>query len=212
MKFSLVLATFAAVATAAPLIRNTQLSRRAPVFTAKTYNELSISDGTAGNGKAEALEKLSGLPTNLATVDEADITFLNAVNQISNDAERGAYNVKIAAATPGEEVLALQRGKIKNKIFKLTATVLQLEAQQAQGENVTAKLTEETTKLNKNIADDEANAGKASTGLPFDATTANPEASNVAKDEMLAAKAGDVVKASEKLAAAAAAGNAAARN
>lgn len=64
----------------------------------------------------------------------------------------------------------MQNGKIKNKVLKLMATVIKLEAQQAQGQDVAAKLAEETTKLNNNIATDEANAGQPSTAVPFDAT------------------------------------------
>jgi hypothetical protein len=65
----------------------------------------------------------------------------------------------------------LQRGKIKNKVLKLTATVLKLEAQQAQGEDVAAKLDEENKKLQNNISQDQAAAGQASTFLAFDAST-----------------------------------------
>jgi hypothetical protein len=63
-----------------------------------------------------------------------------------------------------------QNGKIKNKILKLTATVLKLQAQAAQGKDVAAKLQEEQTKLQNNIAQDEAEAGNPSTALSFDAT------------------------------------------
>jgi hypothetical protein len=52
------------------------------------------------------------------------------------------------------------------------ATVIKLEAQQAQGEDVAAKLAEETKKLDNNIATDVKNAGKASTAVPFDAAIA----------------------------------------
>jgi hypothetical protein len=48
------------------------------------------------------------------------------------------------------------------------ATVIKLEAQEAQGSDVTAKLAEETKKLNTNIALDVKNAGQASTAVPFD--------------------------------------------
>lgn len=68
-------------------------------------------------------------------------------------------------------LIVLQRGKIKNKILKLTATVLKLEAQQAQGEDVADKLAEENKKLQNNISQDKDEAGKASTFLAFDATT-----------------------------------------
>jgi hypothetical protein len=52
------------------------------------------------------------------------------------------------------------------------ATVIKLEAQQAQGEDVATKLAEETKKLDNNIATDVKNAGKASTAVPFDAAIA----------------------------------------
>jgi len=97
-----VLALFAAGSIAVP----TPLKRRA-VFTTKTYNELSISGGVAGNGKQEALDALSGLPDDLSTVEEADLDFLNSVNQIANDAETDAFNPAIEAAN-GEEADALE--------------------------------------------------------------------------------------------------------
>ncbi|WYZ38705.1 hypothetical protein EsH8_III_000619 [Colletotrichum jinshuiense] len=195
MKFSVVLATLAAVASAAPsrdIQSGSQVQRRA-VFTAKTFDELSISGGNAGTAKEDALQKLSGLPTDLTQVQKADLDFLNGVNKIANQAERGAYNTKIAETAPGEDALALQRAKIQNKVLKLTATVMGLQAQQAQGQNVTAKLAEETKKLEKNIADDQANAGKPATGLKFTASTDNVAASEVPKDDAIAKKAGDVI-------------------
>lgn len=233
MKFSAVFTTLVAVASAAPSrdisLSGSKLQKRAAVFaTAKTFDELSISGKNAGTAKEDALQKLSGLPTDLSTVDKADLAFLNNVNKIANQAERGAYNVEIAKTAPGEDALALQvryqdfpsalpvtlflvplnqatntlpqRAKIQNKILKLTATVMGLQAQQAQGQNVTAKLDEETKKLNKNIADDVANAGKPATALKFNASTDNPAASEVPKDDALATKAGDVVDQSIKAA------------
>ncbi|KAF4779214.1 hypothetical protein HER10_EVM0001869 [Colletotrichum scovillei] len=157
MKFSSVITLgFAALATAAPLG-----ARQATVFSTQTFNDLSISGGTAGTAKQEALDKLSGLPTDLSTVAKADLDFLNSVNSIANDAEKEAFNPAIEAAT-GEEADALQRGKIKNK----------LEAQAAQGEDVADKIAAEQKKLDNNIAQDEAEAGNASTALDFDASTA----------------------------------------
>lgn len=66
----------------------------------------------------------------------------------------------------------VQRGKIKNKVLKLTATIMKLEAQQAQGEDVTEKLAEEQTKLANNIQQDVDEAGNTATAVPFDATIA----------------------------------------
>ncbi|KAK1981719.1 hypothetical protein LZ30DRAFT_749854 [Colletotrichum cereale] len=187
MKFSVVLATVAAVVSAAPTgdvsspSRNT-VQRRA-LFTPKTFDELSISGGNAGTAKEDALAKLAGLPADLSTVDKADLNFLDNVNKIANQAERGAYNVKIAETAPGEAALALQRAKIQNKVLKLTATVMGLQAEQAQGKNVTAQLEEETKKLDKNVADDKANAGKPATALKFAASTDNPAASEISRPD-----------------------------
>ncbi|EPE04346.1 small secreted protein [Ophiostoma piceae UAMH 11346] len=164
MKYSFVAAALFAAAMAAPL-------KPRAIFSTSTYNDLSISGGVAGNAEAEALAVLAGLPTDLTTVEKADLDFLNSVNQIANDAESEAFNPAIDAAT-GEEADALQRGKIKNKVLKLEATVLKLQAQAAQGQNVASKLATEQKKLAKNIATDVESAGLASTALQFDATTA----------------------------------------
>ncbi|KAI0809982.1 small secreted protein [Xylaria sp. FL0064] len=144
---------------------------QAGVFTQQTYNDISISGGTAGNAQNEALAVFSALDTNdLANVAPEDLDFLNSVNQICNDAEDEAFNPAIDAAT-GDAADALQRGKIKNKVLKLTASVLKLQAQVAQGEDVQDKLDEEQTKLDNNIQQDEDEAGNASTALSFDAKT-----------------------------------------
>lgn len=63
-----------------------------------------------------------------------------------------------------------QNGKIKNKVLKLMATVLKLQAQQAQGEDVATDLATETKKLNNNIALDAKAAGQVSIAEPFTAT------------------------------------------
>ena len=55
-------------------------------------------------------------------------------------------------------------------MLKLTATKLELEAKQAQGENVATKLAAELKKLNNNISLDKAAAGEPSTALKFSAT------------------------------------------
>ncbi|KAF2645583.1 hypothetical protein P280DRAFT_366186, partial [Massarina eburnea CBS 473.64] len=155
----------------------------AAIFATTTYDEISISGGTAGNGEAEALAVFSALDSaDPATLSKDDLDFLNEVNQVANDAETDAFNPAVEAAT-GAEADALQvrrfhlstpwcvcAGKIKNKILKLEATVLKLQAQQAQGEDVATKLADEQKKLDNNIATDKKNAGKPSTALPFDAT------------------------------------------
>lgn len=184
MKFSLVTLGLAAFVAASPVAKRQTSS----VFSATDYNSLSISGGTAGNGEQEALEKLGGLPSDLTTVSEADIKFLDNVNSVANEAEKNAFNPAIEAATGAEaDALAVgascalpilqvyctdapQRGKTKNKILKLTATKLKLEIQAAQGKDVAAKQEEENKKLTNNINADKAAAGEPSTALDFDGT------------------------------------------
>lgn len=100
MKSTIILSVLAALASASPL------ARRA-VFSQTTFNDISISGGTAGNAEQEAKDALAGLPTDLTQVEEADLDFLNEVNQVANDAETDAFNPAIEAAT-GEEADALQ--------------------------------------------------------------------------------------------------------
>lgn len=98
--FSILATVLAAVASAGPI------GKRA-VFTDTTFNDISISGGTAGNAQAEAEQALSGLPADLSTVEQADLDFLNSVNQVANDAEKEAFNPAIEAAT-GAEADSLQ--------------------------------------------------------------------------------------------------------
>lgn len=85
MRFSLLLTGFvASLATAAPSKK--RQAAAAPVFTAKTFADLSIAGGTAGDAAAEAQQALTGLPADLATVAPEDVEFLSAVNSIANDA------------------------------------------------------------------------------------------------------------------------------
>ncbi|KAI3401976.1 hypothetical protein diail_3950 [Diaporthe ilicicola] len=101
MKSSSILATILAVAASA-----SPIGKRA-VFADTTFNEISISGGTAGNAQAEAQQALSGLPTDLTTVEKADLDFLNSVNQVANDAEKQAFNPAIENAS-GAEADSLQ--------------------------------------------------------------------------------------------------------
>ncbi|KAI2616170.1 hypothetical protein GGS26DRAFT_452628 [Hypomontagnella submonticulosa] len=160
MRFSIALVAASAIAV------------QAGVFTKQTYNDISISGGTAGNAENEALAVFSALDlNNLAAADEDDIDFLKSVNSICNDAEKEAFNPAIEAAS-GEEADALQRGKIKNKVLKLEATILRLMIQQAQGEDVSDEMATEQKKLDNNIKQDEDEAGNPSTFLSFSASTA----------------------------------------
>lgn len=98
------------------------------------------------------------------------------------------FNPQIAAAS-GATATALQNGKIKNKVLKLTLEIqgmlfslsrfgiqteslalsVALQISQAQGSDETSDIAAETTKLNNNIALDTKAAGQASqaaTGTP----------------------------------------------
>ncbi|KAI9051541.1 hypothetical protein LZ554_004587 [Drepanopeziza brunnea f. sp. 'monogermtubi'] len=174
MQFSVALITsFAALAIAAPI--EAPLAKRIGILSTKTYDEISISGGKAGDAEAEAIAALTNngaIDTNdLSNVDAADIAFWESVNDIGNDAEKGAFNPAIEAAT-GDEKTALTNGKIKNKVLKLEATILELGAQAAQGEDTAAKMAAEQKKLDNNIALDKKAAGQPSTALTFDASTA----------------------------------------
>lgn len=159
----------AALATISSALPTLTARQAGGILKDTTYNALSISSGVAGNAEAEALALFSALPlSDPSTISRADITFLNQVNKAANGAETEAFNPAIEAAS-GAEKDALAAGKTKNKVLKLMATKLQLEAKMAQGEDVSAKLDEELKKLANNVATDKKNAGKASTGLPFDA-------------------------------------------
>lgn len=173
MYFSTItLLSFAATTFSLPTPASHSLLARqnGPVLASTTYNAISISGGQAGNAEAEALAVFSALDlSNPANIDPADIKFLAEVNNVANDAEKEAFNPAVEAAT-GDEAAQIQNGKIKNKVLKLMATKIQLEAKMAQGEDVAEKLAEETTKLNNNIKTDKGNAGQVSIAESFDAT------------------------------------------
>jgi hypothetical protein len=63
-----------------------------------------------------------------------------------------------------------QNGKIKNKVLKLTAEVLGIQIDAAQGGS-SSDLAAEQTKLANNIKLDTAAAGQTSTAVDFTATT-----------------------------------------
>lgn len=78
--------------------------------------------------------------------------------------------------------------------------MMKLAIEQAQGQDVAAEMAEEQAKLDKNIADDAAEAGAASTDVQFDASTDNPDASEAAKDDALADQASAVLDQSKEVA------------
>ncbi|KAF8311767.1 hypothetical protein DL93DRAFT_2060656, partial [Clavulina sp. PMI_390] len=129
------------------------------------YDTFQISDGTAGNAQAQAnaiLTPFSG--RDLSTVSSAELTALQNMREAAETAETAQFNPAIAAAS-GAAKTALQNGKIKNKVLKLTLEVQGLQIQAAQGKNTASQITAETTKLNNNIALDTKAAGQASKGV-----------------------------------------------
>ncbi|TVY42145.1 hypothetical protein LSUB1_G002644 [Lachnellula subtilissima] len=142
----------------------------ASVLTASTYNDIQISGGTAGTAETEANALFSKIDqTNLAGVSAADLAVIKATHDAAEDAETSAFNPAVAAAS-GDAATALQNGKIKNKVLKLTAEVLGIQIDAAQGGDG-SDLAAEQAKLTNNIKLDTAAAGQASTAVPFDATT-----------------------------------------
>ena len=125
------------------------------------------SAGTAGTAQAEAQAKLAGLPTDLSQVSAQDLQTIQTERTSAEDAETEAFDPAISAAS-GANATALQNGKIKNKVLKLTLEVTGLQIQQAQGQDVSSQITTEQGKLNTNIALDVAAAGQASQAVSFD--------------------------------------------
>ncbi|KAF1938196.1 hypothetical protein EJ02DRAFT_469076 [Clathrospora elynae] len=166
--FTIISLAALSIAAPTPYKRALEIRKSGPVLADTTYNDISIAGGQAGNAQAEALAVFSALDLqNPENIDPADIKFLNKVNNVANKAEDGAFNTAVAAAT-GDAAAQIQNGKIKNKVLKLTASTIALKANQAQGEDVAAKLADETKKLNNNIAIDTKNAGQTSIAEPFD--------------------------------------------
>jgi len=145
----------------------------ARAFTELPYAQFQISDGTAGKAEDEAnavfLTPFDGV--DLATVSAADLKAVQNMREAAEAAETDQFNPAIAAAT-GTAKVALQNGKIKNKVLKLTGEVLALQIKMAQqaaaGSDTTstqAKITAEQTKLTSNIGLDVKAAGQASKGV-----------------------------------------------
>lgn len=97
-----------------------------------------------------------------------DLEVLKTERETAEAAETEAFNPAIDDTDDDATKQALQNGKIKNKVLKLTAEVLALQIEQAQGKDVTDKLAEEQAKLQKNIQLDQEAAGQASQTVEFD--------------------------------------------
>ncbi|KAJ7481906.1 hypothetical protein FB451DRAFT_1030195, partial [Mycena latifolia] len=141
-------------------------------FALQDYSAFQISDGVAGNAEAEANAVfVDPFPSDLSTVDATSLANLNTMREAAESAETDLFNPQIAAAS-GDAAAALQVGKIKNKVLKLTGEVQGIKIKIAQataaGEDTTSlesDLAEEQTKLSNNIATDVKSAGDASQGV-----------------------------------------------
>ncbi|KAF1996651.1 hypothetical protein P154DRAFT_417077, partial [Amniculicola lignicola CBS 123094] len=133
-------------------------------LTVQSYAQFQVSDGVAGNAQAEVAAKFPIDMSNLASVSDADHQIIKDARQVAESAETDAFNPAIDAAT-GDAVTALQNGKIKNKVLKLSLEVMDLMISQAQGDDKTTQIAAEQKKLDNNIALDTKAAGQASTGV-----------------------------------------------
>ncbi|KAL5521480.1 hypothetical protein ACEPAF_2228 [Sanghuangporus sanghuang] len=149
------------------------VTQTADDFQELDYAQFQISDGVAGDAEAEANAVFVDPFANvdLSTVSDDTRDAIEAMREAAESAETDLFNPAIDAAS-GDEADALQVGKIKNKVLKLTGEVqvinIKIAQAQAAGEDTSdleSKLQEEQTKLNTNIATDEASAGQASEGV-----------------------------------------------
>lgn len=148
MRFSasIVLSGLLASAFAAPIANE----KRA--LTATSYADFQVSDGVAGNALAEVQAKFP-LPSDLSTVSAADQKVISDARVVAESAEvdAGGFNDALKTAT-GDAATALQVGKIKNKVLKLSLEVSDLQISQAvDGKDNTAKIAAEQKKLDNNI-------------------------------------------------------------
>ncbi|KDR79286.1 hypothetical protein GALMADRAFT_137150 [Galerina marginata CBS 339.88] len=166
--FALLAATSTVLAAPVPALEDRDLIARATVFPPTTYAKAQISSGTGGNAqaKAEAVCVTPFAGASLASVDAASLTNLSIFRKAAEDAETDFNDAISAAGAKTAAGLALNVGKIQNKVLKLTCLAQVNKIKQAQGSSsAAAAITDAETKLKKNIATDVANKGKASTGL-----------------------------------------------
>ncbi|KAF9497242.1 hypothetical protein BDN71DRAFT_1387890 [Pleurotus eryngii] len=164
------------VAAAPILISGNTIQKRA--FALQDYADFQISDGVAGD--AEALAKAVFVDpfegADLATVSDQTQNDVETMRKAAEAAETGQFNPAIDAADGAEGFFsaadALQNGKIKNKVLKLTGSVqvlnIKIAKAAAKGDDTSdleTKLQTQLGKLNKNIATDVAAAGEASKGV-----------------------------------------------
>ncbi|KAJ6597535.1 hypothetical protein DFH09DRAFT_1071545 [Mycena vulgaris] len=179
--FALLVPALAALAAPVP-------SKRAAFsFALQSYDQFQISSGVAGTAEAEANAVfVDPFPADLTTVDATSLDNLGTMREAAESAETDLFNPQIAAAS-GAAADALQVGKIKNKVLKLTGEVQQIKIKIAQataaGEDTSSledDLATEQTKLSNNIATDVKSAGAASQAVAGSAVAAPAAADPVA--------------------------------
>ncbi|CAO2652059.1 Nn.00g003420.m01.CDS01 [Neocucurbitaria sp. VM-36] len=141
-------------------------------LTVQSFNEFSVSAGVAGKALAEVNANFPIDTNNLAGVSASDLAIISSAAKISEQAEvaTGGFNDALKAVS-GDAAVALQNGKIKNKVLKLQTDVLRLQIQQAQGKaGLEEQIATQQKKLTTNVALDEKAAGQTSTGINFDGT------------------------------------------
>ncbi|KZP06916.1 hypothetical protein FIBSPDRAFT_818286 [Athelia psychrophila] len=137
-----------------------------PAFALQDYSAFQISDGTAGGAQAQAnavfVDPFAGC--DLSTVDATSLKNLQTMRLAAEAAETDQFNAQVAAAS-GAAATALQNGKIKNKVLKLTGEIQGLNIEAAQGSDEASAIATEQTKLTSNIALDTTASGQTSTGV-----------------------------------------------
>ena len=123
-----------------------------PLPPAPSYSQFQISDGVGGNAQAEAdavfVTPLAGL--DLASLDDSVAENMNTMREAAESAETDDFDPQIAAAS-GAAADALQVGKIKNKVLKLTGEVqvLQIKIAKAKASG------DDTSDLESDLADEQ---------------------------------------------------------
>ncbi|VDB95963.1 unnamed protein product [Peniophora sp. CBMAI 1063] len=163
-------ASAAAASSSASASTSTAATQTAANFQALDYADFQISDGVAGNAEAEANAVFVDPFANvdLSTVSADVLDAIQTMREAAEDAETSQFNPAIDAAT-GADADALQVGKIKNKVLKLTGEVqginIKIAQAQAKGDDTSdleSSLAAEQKKLTTNIATDKKSAGAAS--------------------------------------------------
>ncbi|KAF7551617.1 hypothetical protein G7Z17_g4870 [Cylindrodendrum hubeiense] len=150
--------------------------KRADLLQVQDYAQFQISDGVAGNALEEVAAKfpVDEFRANLAGVSANDLAILKAARETAEaaEADEGGFNDAIdQVGENSDDGIALQTGKIKNKVLKLELQVLALQIELAQGNGDQAKIDEEQTKLDKNVATDQEGAGDQSQSINFAGTS-----------------------------------------